>query len=66
METLASILPAFRPSDVAISVVLKVAYFHIPIRPSSRDPLGFAFRGETVRFKTLSSVSNRHLESLLE
>ena len=38
---------------MAISVDLKDAYFHIPIHPSSRDLLGFAFQGDTYRFKAL-------------
>ena len=53
METLASILPALRPSDLAVSLDLKDAYFHIPIHPDSRDLLGFSFGGQSFRYRAM-------------
>ena len=53
METLASILPTPEAEDLAISLDLMDAYFHIPIHPASRDLLGFAFQGQTFRYRAL-------------
>lgn len=53
METLASILPSIEWTDWAVSLDLRDAYFHVPIHPASRDLLGFAFEGETFRFRAL-------------
>ena len=53
METLATILPAIGPEDVAISLDLRDAYFHVPIHPTSRNFLGFSLQGETFRYRAL-------------
>ena len=53
METLATILPAINPEDVAISIDLKDAYFHIPVHPDSRNLLGFSLQGATYRYRAL-------------
>ena len=53
MDHLASILPSLDPVDVAISLDLRDAYFHIPIHQRSRDLLGFAFLGKVYRYRAL-------------
>ncbi|XP_030834672.1 uncharacterized protein LOC115921380 [Strongylocentrotus purpuratus] len=53
MDHLATILPSLNPADVAVSLDLRDAYFHIPIHPLSRDLLGFAFLGKFYRYRVL-------------
>ncbi|XP_041460869.1 uncharacterized protein LOC121412022 [Lytechinus variegatus] len=44
METLATILPSLEASDLAVSLDLRDAYFHIPNHPASRRALPFGLR----------------------
>ena len=53
METLASILPSLETPDLAVSIDLRDAYFHVPIHPASRDLLGFQFGEVTYRYRAL-------------
>jgi hypothetical protein len=53
MTTLKEVIAAVQPGDWLISMDLKDAYFHIPIRPSHRKFLRFAFQGKVYQFKVL-------------
>ena len=53
METPETIRLATRQGDWAISIDLKDAYFHLPIRESDRKFLSFSYQGEAWRFKNL-------------
>jgi hypothetical protein len=53
MVTLREIMAAVQPGDWLISLDLKDAYFHIPIKESYRKFLRFAFQGKTYQFKVL-------------
>jgi hypothetical protein len=53
MVTLREVIAAVQPGDWLISMDLKDAYFHVPIRPSQRKYLRFAFQGKVYQFKVL-------------
>ena len=53
MDNLATILPTLRNQDLAVSIDLQDAYFHIPMHVSARNLLGFQFGGKTYRYKAL-------------
>ena len=53
METLRSVLRAVKPGDWLASIDLKDAYLHVPIRPSHRQYLRFAFRGRCYQWLVL-------------
>jgi hypothetical protein len=53
METAASIFNYLRQGDWLVSIDLTDAYLHVPIRPSHRPFLRFAFNGEVYQFRVL-------------
>lgn len=53
METLRSVIRFVKPGDWLASLDLKDAYLHVPIRPSHRQYLRFAFQGVCYQFKVL-------------
>ena len=53
METSTSLRRSVAPGDFAVSLDLKDAYFHIPINPSARRYLRFAFEGQVFQFRAL-------------
>ena len=53
MENLPSILPYIRPSDWAVTLDLKDAYYHIPIAKESQRILGFAVQNRHFQFRAL-------------
>ena len=53
METLRSVIRFVKPGDWLAPIDLKDAYLHIPIRPSHRKYLHFAFQGDCYQFGVL-------------
>lgn len=53
METAAAVRNSVRPGEYAISLDLSDAYLHVPIAPSSRKFLRFAFEDHIFQFKSL-------------
>ena len=48
MFTISSVLSTIRKGDYAFKIDLQNAYFHVPIHPSSRKYLRFAFENKVV------------------
>ena len=53
MFTTSSVLSSVRKGDYAFKIDLQDAYFHIPIHPSSRKYLRFAFENKVYQFQVL-------------
>ena len=53
MFTTNSVLSSIRKGDYAFKIDLQDAYFHVPIHPSSRKYLGFAFENKVYQFQVL-------------
>ena len=53
MFTTNSVLSSVRKGDYAFKIDLKDAYFHVPIHPSSRKYLRFAFENKVYQFRVL-------------
>ena len=53
MFTISSVLSTIRKGDYAFKIDLQDAYFHIPIHPSSRKCLRFAFENKVYQFQVL-------------
>ena len=53
MYTTGSVLSTVRKGDYAFKIDLQDAYFHVPIHPSSRKYLRFAFENKVYQFWTL-------------
>jgi len=53
METPETIRTSTLQGDWAVSIDLRDAYFHLPVRESDRKYLSFSYKGEVWRFKNL-------------
>ena len=53
MFTASSVLSTVRKGDYAFKIDLQDAYFHVPIDPSSRKYLRFAFENKVYQFRVL-------------
>ena len=53
MFTTSSVLSSVEKGDYAFKIDLQVAYFHVPIHPSSRKYLRFAFENRVYQFQVL-------------
>ena len=53
MFTTSSVLSSVRKGDYAFKIDLQDAYFHVPIHPSSRKYLRFAFENKVYQFRVL-------------
>ena len=53
MFTTSSVLSTVRKGDYAFKIDLQDAYFHVPIHPSSRKYLRFAFENKVYQFRVL-------------
>ena len=53
MFTTNSVLSSVRKGDYVFKTDLQDAYFHVPIHPSSRKYLGFAFQNKVYQFQVL-------------
>ena len=53
MFTTSSVLSSVRKGDYAFKIDLQDAYFHVPIHPSSRKYLRFAFENKVYQFQVL-------------
>ncbi len=53
MESALSVQKALKQGKWAVSIDVKDAYLHVPIRPSDRKYLKFAFEGKVYQFKVL-------------
>ena len=53
MFTTNSVLSSVRKGDYAFKIDLQEAYFHVPIHPSSRKYLRFAFKNKVYQFQVL-------------
>ena len=53
MFTTNSVLSSIRKGDYAFKIDLQDAYFHVPIHPSSRKYLRFAFENKVYQFRVL-------------
>ena len=53
MFTTSSVLSSVEKGDYAFNIVLQDAYFHVPIHPSSRKYLRFAFENRVYQFQVL-------------
>ena len=53
MFTTNSVLSSIRKGDYAFKIDLQDAYFHVPIHPSSRKCLRFAFENKVYQFQVL-------------
>ena len=53
MFTTSSVLSTMRKGDYAFKIDLQDAYFHVPIHPSSRKYLRFAFENKVFQFRVL-------------
>ena len=59
MFTISSVLSTVRKGDYAFKLDLQDAYFHVPIHPSSRKYLRFAFENKVYHSISLSQVFTR-------
>ena len=57
MFTTSSVLSSVEKGDYAFKIDLQDAYFHVPIHPSSRKYLRFAFENRVYQFQVLPFVS---------
>ena len=53
MFIISSVLSAVRKGDYSFKIDLQNAYFHVPIHPSSRKYLRFAFESKVYQFRVL-------------
>ena len=58
MSNTGSVLSTMRKGDYAFKIDLQDAYFHIPIHPSSRKYLRFAFKNKVYQFRVLPFTLN--------
>ena len=58
MFTTSSVLSSVEKGDYAFKIDLQDAYFHVPIHPSSRKYLRFAFENKVYQFRVLPSGLN--------
>ena len=58
MFTTNSVLSSVRKGDYAFKIDLQDAYFHVPIHPSSRKYLRFAFENKVYQFQVLPFCLN--------
>ena len=61
MFTTSSVLSSVRKGDYAVKIDLQDAYFHVPIHPSSRKYLRFAFENKLYQFQVLPFGLNTRL-----
>ena len=62
MFTISSVLSIVRKGDYAFKIDLQDAYFHVPIYPSSRKYLPFAFENKVCQFLS-TSLQSEHSSS---
>ena len=62
MFTTNSVLSSIRKGDYAFKIDLQDAYFHVPIHPSSRKYLRFAFENKVYQFQVLPFGLNTALQ----
>ena len=53
LDSIRSIKNEIRPGDLAVSVDLKDAYYHVPVAPSFKQYLRFCFKGQHFQFRAL-------------
>ena len=53
MESLAAVLPQLHKDDWAVTLDLQDAYLHVPIHPSSRHLLCFAYKDQVYQYQVL-------------